>query len=251
MPQCIEKCDVNHTNLSQNIAIRCHYYMISYIIILHTTWRTAIYIISCPWKHQISTLLALCEGNPLVTSGFPSQRASNVGSISMSWHHIPSIHPSISIFRWGCCPYPILWDWQCIGIIQGMHSANERWRYIVTSSLIGWAHTQNHPWCSMSILDKQKTRIINSSQCTYHPMRRFIIRCITTMDSKWPLSMFYAGTMLERQNHWLLQRHRGWTAENHRRQDSLCVWNKMQDSYILFISNWYVLFHVTDTVHNQ
>ena len=27
------------------------------------------------------------------------------------------------------------------GIILGMGSANERWRYNVTSSLIGWAHT--------------------------------------------------------------------------------------------------------------
>ena len=26
-----------------------------------------------------------------------------------------------------------------------MVSANERWRYIATSSLIGWAHTQNDP----------------------------------------------------------------------------------------------------------
>ena len=31
------------------------------------------------------------------------------------------------------------------GIILGMDSANERWRYIVTSSLIGWAHTRNDP----------------------------------------------------------------------------------------------------------
>ena len=28
----------------------------------------------------------ICEGNPLVTSGFPSQRDSNAGSISMSRH---------------------------------------------------------------------------------------------------------------------------------------------------------------------
>ena len=28
---------------------------------------------------------------------------------------------------------------------MGMCSANERWRYIVTSSLIDWAHTQNVP----------------------------------------------------------------------------------------------------------
>ena len=34
-------------------------------------------------KHQSSALLVLCEGNPLVTSGFPSQTASNVESISM------------------------------------------------------------------------------------------------------------------------------------------------------------------------
>ena len=33
-----------------------------------------------------------------------------------------------------------------LGIILGMGSANETWRYNVTSSLIGWAHTQNDPW---------------------------------------------------------------------------------------------------------
>ena len=31
------------------------------------------------------------------------------------------------------------------GIILSMCPANERWRYNVTSSLIGWAHTQNDP----------------------------------------------------------------------------------------------------------
>ena len=32
------------------------------------------------------------------------------------------------------------------GIILCMCPANERRRYIVTSSLIGWAHHQNDPW---------------------------------------------------------------------------------------------------------
>ena len=32
------------------------------------------------------------------------------------------------------------------GIILCMLSANERRRYIVTSSLIGWTHTQNDLW---------------------------------------------------------------------------------------------------------
>ena len=36
-------------------------------------------------KHQRSTLLALCEGNPPVTGGFPSQRASNAESVFMPW----------------------------------------------------------------------------------------------------------------------------------------------------------------------
>ena len=34
-----------------------------------------------------SIILALCEGNPPVTGGFPSQRASNLESIFMLWHH--------------------------------------------------------------------------------------------------------------------------------------------------------------------
>ena len=32
------------------------------------------------------------------------------------------------------------------GIILCMCPANERWRYIVTSSLIGWVYVQNDPW---------------------------------------------------------------------------------------------------------
>ena len=32
-------------------------------------------------------LLAICKGNPTITVGFPSQRASNAGSISTLWRH--------------------------------------------------------------------------------------------------------------------------------------------------------------------
>ena len=32
------------------------------------------------------------------------------------------------------------------GIILCVHPANERWRYSVAPSLIGWAHTQNDPY---------------------------------------------------------------------------------------------------------
>ena len=46
---------------------------------------------------------------------------------------------------------PIWWNWHS-GSILCMHSANERRLYIVTSSLIGLAHTQNGPWRLNSLL---------------------------------------------------------------------------------------------------
>ena len=39
------------------------------------------------------------------------------------------------------------------GIILSMGSANER-RYVVTSSLIGWAQTQKDPWNSNLIFER-------------------------------------------------------------------------------------------------
>ena len=39
------------------------------------------------------------------------------------------------------------------GIILCMHRANERWRCIVTSSRIGWVHTQRDPWSLVNIRD--------------------------------------------------------------------------------------------------
>ena len=40
-------------------------------------------------KHESFILMALCEGNPAVTSGFPTQRASDLVCISISWcHHV-------------------------------------------------------------------------------------------------------------------------------------------------------------------
>ena len=38
-------------------------------------------------EHQRSALLALCGGNPPLTSGFPSQRASNTENVSIWWRH--------------------------------------------------------------------------------------------------------------------------------------------------------------------
>ena len=63
-------------------------------------------------KHLSSAWLALYEGNPPVTGGFPSQRASHAESIFMRWRHHG--HSSSSIFSqlparpavrpWICAP---------------------------------------------------------------------------------------------------------------------------------------------------
>ena len=41
--------------------------------------------------------------------------------------------------------FHFLFSWS--DIILCMCSANERWGYSVMHSLIGWAHTQDDPWC--------------------------------------------------------------------------------------------------------
>ena len=59
----------------------------------------------CPgWhqcKHHSSTPLALCEGKPPVTDGFPSQRASNAEGVSMPWRHLDKTSGNPSIERFG------------------------------------------------------------------------------------------------------------------------------------------------------
>ena len=58
------------------------------------------------WRHVIGTLytfLALCEGNPPVTGGFPSQRASNVELLCLVW-----CHPEQAIKQ--TSEMPVIWD---------------------------------------------------------------------------------------------------------------------------------------------
>ena len=54
----------------------------------------------------------LCDGNPLVTDGFPSQRASNAENVSIWWRH--NVHCN-SESRWHICVSS-----KCIIICQAM-----------------------------------------------------------------------------------------------------------------------------------
>ena len=89
-------------------------------------------------------ITGLWEGNPLVTGRFPSQRASNMERVSMSWsHHV--IHYWVTIrHRIRHCIRKVLHDGHTInntGLILGLRPANERRCYKVMPSLIGWAQT--------------------------------------------------------------------------------------------------------------
>ena len=123
-------------------------------------------------NETFSELLALCAGNSPVTGEFPSQRPvtrsfdvffdlrlnKRLSKQSWGWwletpspplwrhrnvvqyHHTGSCYNKISL-------YVHISIYLAINsktvIILCMRPANERWRYIVTPSLIGWAHTQN------------------------------------------------------------------------------------------------------------
>ena len=62
-------------------------------------------------------------------------------------HRIPHRKP---LLVWHVKPVDIidrLARWTGLaGIILCMRPANERWRYNVTASLVGWAHAQKDPW---------------------------------------------------------------------------------------------------------
>ena len=77
------------------------------------TWESGVsfhQLIDCLFKslHSLtaenitSTLLTLCAGNPPVTDGFPSEKASNSGSMSISWHHLTNNDQAAS-------PYNLQW----------------------------------------------------------------------------------------------------------------------------------------------
>ena len=113
------------------------------------------------WRHKMvtfSALLAICAGNSPVPGEFPTQRPMT-RSFDVFFNLRPNNRLSKEWWSWWfetpTCP---LWrhrngldpdspqSFTASGIILRMGSAKEGRRYIVTSSLIGWAHTQNDLW---------------------------------------------------------------------------------------------------------
>ena len=68
-----------------------HYGDVTWVLVLfkllaHWLFVDSLFMLETKEKKS-SSLLALCDGNPPVTGGFPSQRASNAKSVSKSWWH--------------------------------------------------------------------------------------------------------------------------------------------------------------------
>ena len=61
------------------------------------------------------------------------------------------MHPLMPCFDWVWTNFthvlPSYFAGTVVGIVLCMHPTNERQRYIVTLSLIGWVHSQNDPCC--------------------------------------------------------------------------------------------------------
>ena len=88
--------------------------MIVMISVLYMIWQINHSSLWCHNIEMISILLALCEGNPLVTSGFPSQRASNSETFYDIFIYMNRVNGSVPCRRvcWMFALMSILkWPW--------------------------------------------------------------------------------------------------------------------------------------------
>ena len=72
-------------------------------------------------------------------------------------------------------------------IILGLGSANERRRYIVTSSLIGWAHNLNDPWGCSGEQEAHGAKRWGSNPRSLDPLHRQLNYRDATLPSFLPL----------------------------------------------------------------
>ena len=88
------------------------------------------------------------------TTSYSSNKYGTLICFSMKLNHHNALIPQRSLQdRVLVCRNGAFTVHTLAGIILCMHPANERWRYIVTSSLIGWARRQNNPCCGSEYQD--------------------------------------------------------------------------------------------------
>ena len=105
--------------------LRCHWVCEALIYYCLVTWPIRSVLYQC-WLHHMWHIRWNCR-------------------LWLGLHSVKPLPRDLGYVRWNTPP--ILWFCCCAGMILFMCSANERWCNIVTSSPIGWAHTQNDPCC--------------------------------------------------------------------------------------------------------
>ena len=76
------------------------------------------------------------------------------------------------------------WLSESTGLILGLHPANQRWNYFVTTSLVGWSQAQNQSWCIGNHIAFRCVNCVHNglnthngmSFCVYLPSRENILR---------------------------------------------------------------------------
>ena len=112
-----------------------------------------LYILSLPWSTYIASVWKIVHLKQCLK--FKEVFMKN------SWNSIPSWHTSPENLSAALREYAKRFS--CVaGIVLCMGSANERRRYNVTSSLIGWAQTQIDPWCWNSTLRAPLSQFISN-----------------------------------------------------------------------------------------
>ena len=133
------------------------------------------------------------------------------------------------------CLYNITACNRYTGIILCMRPASERRRYNVTSSLIGWAHSQNDPWIQWSLARKLVYVMLPRNQRPHLDLlthrSQVTLECITKQGhqwSRWWLIACFASSHYLNQC-WLII---------HRTVGNIFQWNLNQNTTIFILEKW-------------
>ena len=99
-------------------------------------------------------ITGLCAGNSQGTGEFPAQMASNAENVSIWWRHHDKTPMHMALWMskadktYSTSEKLLTWFMICRIFRDYFVNASIQWETTlhVTSSLIGWSHTQNDPW---------------------------------------------------------------------------------------------------------
>ena len=129
--KCLCQCLLSNTLLTLNTFINAHCVKKSWVLIK-----------CCPKDvHKVGFFSEIYIKNPVLFTLYASVKALRVNKVSLKSTNEGSANNSLLKSA----------NEGIRGRILCMRTANQRWCYSVTPSLIGWAHTQNDPWVHLTL----------------------------------------------------------------------------------------------------